>query len=204
MDNRPLEVIAGSLEKPLVIGEVSISCFVLSNGARVISQQGLHDALGFARGGAPKSTCDEVSDGNGEFPKISSENATKSVNPPTFLRSNWLRIYISEELLAVMKSPIPFVYRGLTYGYPATILADLCEAILEAEIEGKTTSRQKEFVRRAQLLLKGFSRIGIIGLIDEATGYQEIREDLALAKILEQFIADDLKKMEQDFSKGIL
>ena len=201
MEKQLLEVIAGSLEKPLVIGEVKISCFVLSNKARVISQQGLRDALGFSRRGGPKSTGAEISNANGDSPKFSKEKAITDVNLPGFLSSNWLRPYISEELLGVLKSPIRFNYRGLTYGYPATILADLCEAILEAEMDGATTSRQAEFVRRSHLLMTGFARVGVIGLVDEATGYQEVRENLALAQILEQYIADDLQKWNKTFPK---
>ena len=199
MDKQLLDVIAGSIDKPLVIGEVKISCFVLSNKARVISQQGLHDALGFARGGTTKSTCDETSDADGDAPRNPNKSAIINVNPPSFLSSNWLKPYISEELLAAMKSPIQFSYRGPTYGYPAEILADLCQAILEADLEGSTTSRQAGFVRRAHLLMTGFARIGIIGLIDEATGYQVVREDLALADILERYLADQLQEWNKTF-----
>ena len=199
MNRQPLEVIAGSLDKPLIIGDVKIPCFVLSNKARVISQQGLHDALGFARGGGTKSTSDEITDANSGLPTNPTRNGENGFNLPTFVNSNWLRPFISEEVIGVMKSRIPFNYRGLTYGYPATILADLCQAILEADRAGKTTSRQETIVRRAQILQNGFAKIGIIGLVDEVTGYQHVREELALARILEQFIAPDLQKWNKTF-----
>ena len=47
--------------------------------------------------------------------------------------------------------------------------------------------------------MRGFSHIGIIALVDEATGYQQIREQRALATILEKFIADELQPWTKTF-----
>jgi hypothetical protein len=44
--------------------------------------------------------------------------------------------------------------------------------------------------------------IGIIALVDEATGYQEVRAKDALAKILEAFIAKELQPWVQTFPAG--
>jgi hypothetical protein len=41
--------------------------------------------------------------------------------------------------------------------------------------------------------------VGIIALVDEATGFQEIRSRKALEEILEQFIAKDLRKWAKTF-----
>ena len=41
--------------------------------------------------------------------------------------------------------------------------------------------------------------IGIIGLVDEATGYQGIRAKRALATILEEFIAEELQPWTKTF-----
>jgi hypothetical protein len=38
-------------------------------------------------------------------------------------------------------------------------------------------------------LLRGFARVGIIALVDEATGFQRDRTKDALSKILEAYIA---------------
>ena len=48
-------------------------------------------------------------------------------------------------------------------------------------------------------LNRGLRRIGIIGLVDEATGYQEVRAKRALATILENFIAKELKPWTKTF-----
>jgi hypothetical protein len=47
--------------------------------------------------------------------------------------------------------------------------------------------------------MRGFSRVGIIALIDEATGYQYVRARYALEEILEQFISKELRKWVKTF-----
>jgi hypothetical protein len=47
--------------------------------------------------------------------------------------------------------------------------------------------------------VRGFARIGIIALVDEATGYQADRARDALAKIPETFIAKELRAYVQTF-----
>ena len=101
-----------------------------------------------------------------------------------------------------LKSPIQFTSPtggGLIYGYPATVLADICNAVVEAESLGLTTKRQTTIVKRAAILLRGFAGVGIIALVDEVTGYQQLREECALATILEKFIAEELQPWTRTF-----
>ena len=120
---------------------------------------------------------------------------------PKFFDNLWVKPYISDELWLVLKSPILIENPkgGLIYGYPANILPEICAAILKAHEDGATTSRQKNIVRRARILLKGLATIGIISLVDEATGYEKVRKDRALATILEQFIAKELRPWVKTF-----
>ena len=53
--------------------------------------------------------------------------------------------------------------------------------------------------QRMRVLNRGLRKIGIIGLVDEATGYQEIRARRALATILESFIAKELQTWTMTF-----
>lgn len=48
-------------------------------------------------------------------------------------------------------------------------------------------------------LKRGLAHVGIIALVDEATGYQDDRAKDALAKILEQFIAKELRPYVKTF-----
>lgn len=47
--------------------------------------------------------------------------------------------------------------------------------------------------------MRGLARVGIAALVDEATGYQNVRAANALAKVLEDFIADDYRKWTVTF-----
>ena len=52
---------------------------------------------------------------------------------------------------------------------------------------------------QAELLIRGLAHVGIIALVDEATGYQDDRDRRALAKILEAFVAKELRKWVSTF-----
>jgi len=83
--------------------------------------------------------------------------------------------------------PIRFRAHGqMAYGYEATILPELCDAILAARQEQKLNYQQEHIAKQAEILVRAFARVGIIALVDEATGYQEIRDREALQEILGQ------------------
>jgi hypothetical protein len=99
-------------------------------------------------------------------------------------------------LTARLQSPILFSPPGggrPAYGYEATILADLCDTVLDARRKGKIQPQQLHIAHQCEVLLGGFARVGIIALVDEVTGYQDQRSRDALAKILEAFIAKELR-----------
>jgi hypothetical protein len=78
-------------------------------------------------------------------------------------------------------------------GYEATALPAICEAVLQARADGALHPRQLHIAARCELIARGLMRVGIIALVDEATGYQQERARDALAEILEQFIAKELQ-----------
>ena len=174
---KPLQVIAGTPDHPLVIGDIDIQCYVLEGEIRVLSQRGLFQGLGASRGG-----------GGAEMPRIM---ASKAISP-----------YVLNDLAAALKSPIEFQPpRGgrTAYGYPAEILEGIIDAIVDAHQAGALPERSAHIVQRAHVLNRGLRRIGVIGLVDEATGYQEIRSKRALATILEKFIAEELQPWTKTF-----
>jgi len=179
MNNKPLKVIAGAADKPLLVGDIQIGCYVLEDETRVISQTGMASGLGMAR---------------------ASMHARQGL--PVFLASKTLTPYVSNELVHAMKTPIIFKNPsggGNAYGYPATILVDICEAVLTAKDAGVLTKQQKPLADRCNILTRGFARVGIIGLVDEVTGYQRLREERALATILEKFISKELQPWTKTF-----
>ena len=78
-------------------------------------------------------------------------------------------------------------------GYEATILPDLCAVLIDAQQQGVLDKRLIRLAQRAAILQHGFATVGIIAIVDEATGYQDVRQRDALAKILEKFVAKELR-----------
>jgi len=151
----------------LNVGNTAIPCYVLEDGTRLIAQTGTAQSLGLSR-----------------FAQLSK-----------FTSSNVLKPFTNKELSDLVANPIKFTPpRGgnAIYGYQATIITDICDAVLEARKEGKLLKQQTHIAAQCEILTRAFARIGIIALIDEATGYQEIRKKDALQKILDAFISKEL------------
>jgi hypothetical protein len=163
----------------LRIGAIDIPCYVLSDESRVVTQQGLIEALGMSRGGA------------------GGKSGSRLAN---FVSGQALKPYFSETFDSGM-TPIRFQTPegGFAYGYPATVLADICEAVLAARADGSLHHNQQHIAKQCEILLRGFARVGIIALVDEATGYQHYRVRRALEDILERFIHKELLKWAKTF-----
>jgi P63C domain len=53
--------------------------------------------------------------------------------------------------------------------------------------------------QQCEILVRGFARVSIIALVDEATGFQRDRAKNALAQILEAFVAKELQPRIKTF-----
>jgi hypothetical protein len=119
---------------------------------------------------------------------------------PVFLEAKNLRPFIDEEL-EVLLQPIKFrTDRGiLSDGYSALALPKICYVFLDAKSRKALTGSQEPIAARCELLVRGFATVGIVALVDEATGYQEDRDRRALEKILERWIAKELRAWAKRF-----
>ena len=182
MSTEPLKVIAGAPDRPLVIGDIEIPCYVLEDETRVLSQGGFVRAIG--RTGGPKSVAQD------DLFKL-----------PVFLQPQNLTSFISDDL-ATSSKPIQFrpVTGGMVaVGYRATLLPEVCKVYLEARSAGILRRGQLHIAERCEILIRGLATVGVIALVDEATGYQDIRAKRALATILEKFIAKELQPWTRTF-----
>jgi len=164
-------------EGELPIGDMLIPCFVLADGTRVLSGRGFQEAI-----------------------KVRDSKKGGYILP-TFLDSKTLNPFIINKLGVAKLEPI-IAYRGnmKIHGYEATVLADVCDAILEARRSGaRLTDRQKTVADQCEILMRSFAKVGIIALIDEATGYQYEREKDALREIHKRFIAEELQPYVAQF-----
>lgn len=169
----------GSPDHPLRIGDLEIPCFVLNSSKRVITQGGMLTALTMRSGGATK--------GGGD--RLSNFITTKAINP-----------FISNDLRERITNPIKFRAQGsLAYGYEAIILTEICDAVLDARAQGALDPQQKHIAKQAEILVRAFAKVGIIALIDEATGYQYERPRRELEEQLRKFLSEDLRKYAETF-----
>lgn len=163
-------------EGVLVIGEMKIECAVLDDDdkTRILTQGTVLTALGRA----PTMGRRELTEGR-----------------PPFLSAANLQPFISRELIE-MYEPVRYTQAGSTRrlaGYKANILPMVCEVYLDARNEGVLQKSQMETARAAETLIRGLARVGIIALVDEATGYQEVRARRELEKILEMYVQEQFR-----------
>jgi len=114
---------------------------------------------------------------------------------PYVLQAPELQPYIPDELREALAEPIVYkVGVGAAYGIDVTLLPAICEVWIEAEKDGALRQRNHLTTAvKANALYKALARVGAVALVDEATGYQKDRERDALAKLLEEFIAKEMR-----------
>lgn len=174
------KAICGAPDRPMKIGNIEIPCYVIEGEKRVLVQRAIVSAMGMARGGSSKGGGDRLAH---------------------FVNQNTLKPFIPSDISSVTEAPLRFLTPGghVAHGYEAEYLAKLCFAVLDAERAGKLQKQQLHIAQQCRVLIEGFSVVGINALVDEATGYQDIRARDALAKILEQFIAKELRPYAPTF-----
>lgn len=170
----------------LRLADVEIPCFVLDDGRRVISGRGLTAAIGMKGRGQ----------GVGRIAGMKALKANEN-----------------NKLAVAIGSPIQFVGGSPKVdqpsdGFEATVLQDLCEALLVARDAGALgTEQEKRYGQFADALIRSFARVGIVALVDEATGFQGVRPQDALQRYLEMLVRKELavwaKKFPDEFYENI-
>ena len=169
------------------IGDLEISCAVMPDGTRVLSERALTKAFGGKRGGA-------------HWRRKRAGEA--GANLPVFLSAKNISSNLSSDLTLALSQPI--LYRddkskAVAHGLEATVLPQVCRALRELKRDQKLHPSQESFAEQAELIADGLTEVGIIGLVDEATGYQEVRDKQALQQILDQFLRKSLAKWAKRF-----
>lgn len=163
----------------LDIGGIQVTCHVLSNGERLLSTAGMFAALDRPRRG---------------------RRVIDAQNLPTFMASNNLVPFVPEELYET-STPLKFETEAgfIAEGFRADILPLVCETYLSARDAQVLTYAQKQTAQRCEIIIRALSRVGIVALIDEVTGYQAQRPLDALRLILETYISKELSKWVKTF-----
>jgi P63C domain len=157
-----------------------LPCYVLEDGTRVLSGRGMANALRMA--------------GEVEKGKEKPGNILRK-----YLSQKSLKPFIYKEKNPEHFDPVVCYIGGTkTHGYEATILVDICDAFLEARKSTHLSPRQKIIADQCEILVRSFAKVGIIALIDEATGYQKEREE-TLQAILKLYISEEILKWQKTF-----
>lgn len=165
-------------EGEIVLGNNTIPCYVLEDGRRVLSGRGMQEAL-----------------------KMVDHKEVSGVRLQRYLGQKSLEPFIYKDKSAVHYNPIVCYNKThKIHGYEANVLADICEAFLDARNNIELSPRQKIIADQCEILIRGFARVGLVALIDEATGYQYERERFELQKILNAYISDEILKWQLAFT----
>jgi len=167
----------------LKIGDTRIECAVLDDGTRVISQGTILEALGRERNTGRK--------------KGDPENRR-----PPFLSAQNLEPFISAELMEKL-TPIEYKMPGqrfISLGYRAETLPEVCDVYLAARaIPNTLQPNQFAAANAAEVLIRSLAKVGIIALVDEATGYQAARAQDELRRLLEQYVNEEFRTWVKTF-----
>jgi len=169
-------------EGSLKIGEYEMTAYNLPSGERVLSRTEFIRALG--RTGKAK--------GGRQY--------DEEFGLPVFLTAANLKDFIPNDLSS-NSDPILFLNtNGVeVIGYRAELLPSVCYVFVDAAEKGKLNKMQAHILERAKALIRGFATVGIIALVDEATGYQRDRGRKALQEFLDKFLQDEAKKWTHTF-----
>lgn len=169
-------------EGELDLNGIKIPCYVLDDGTRVLSGRAMQNAL-----------------------KLVDESISSTHTPGNFLVS-FIGSKKFNPFIISDKDPEKFkpitCYKGnqKINGYEATTLADICDGILEARKQGVEFSEKQTIIaNQCEILIRSLAKVGIIALIDEATGYQYTREKDELQKILKAYISEELLPWQKKF-----
>lgn len=194
--SQPQSIPKALREGTIKLGNQEIPCAVLQDGRRILNQAGFLRAIGRAR--SPKAGTGVLSTVDGL---------------PFFLQAGVLRPFITEDLI---KSTKPVFFQSLSgsdvVGYDAELLPRVCETYLRfrdksLQEKGHVPARYDGMIVACDILMRALAHVGIVALIDEATGYQEIRPQQALQAYLEKIIRKELaawvKRFPDEFYENI-
>jgi len=182
-DSLPRAIREGKL---ILLGR-SIPCAVIEGEIRILNQAGFLRAIGRAR--SPKA-------GTG---------IQTTVDLPFFLQAKVLRPFISDDL-ATSTKPISYLSEsGSTEtGYDAKLLTSVADVYLKYRDDclkrGKPIpEKYQHIIESCDILIRSLAGVAIVALVDEASGYQEIRPQNALQAYLEKLVAKELAAWVKTF-----
>jgi hypothetical protein len=177
----------------LKIGSMEFPCSVLSNGNRILTQSDFMEGMGMYYSGWVAKNKPEG----------------QHADMPHFLSFEKLKPFAEKHLGNLQNIVVKYrTEKGaIAHGIPAAIIPKICEVWLDADENGGLGKRQKQIAEKAKILIRALAHVGIVALVDEATGYQEVRNKEALQALLDAFLRQELaawaKRFPDEFYKEI-
>ena len=166
----PRAQFAGTLQ----VGDSSLPCYVLEGGQRIFSTRGILESLGYKANANPQ----------GVFHASTIQPYMLAAGDP----------FDSEQVVEFITD------RGSrARGFDVEKFMDICHVYSEALEGGGLTGRNLEAAMKANAIIRACSKIGIIALVDEATGYQYARAENALQFKLKLYLAEEMRQWEKTF-----
>lgn len=163
----------------LHIGDIDLPCAVLADKTRIVTQTSVTKTLGRAMGGKQR--------------KLARSSTVSGQRLPDFLYGSTLEPFVSESLRVALNNPVMFRGKGgVRRGFNASLIPEICDVWLRARDANALQASQEHIARNADILMRGLAHVGITALIDEATGYEKVRDRDELNKILEAYISQEL------------
>jgi hypothetical protein len=175
------EKILNTIEEGVLrIGDLELNVAVLEDKTRIVTHSDVFKSLGRTpRGNA------------------------RLIGIPAFMDAKNLQPLINKDLRALIKKIQYKDKKGvIKSGFNALILPEVADLYLTAREQRVISSKQQlDTAYKAEVLSRGLSRVGIIALVDEATGYQYIRDKKALEVVLGAYISDEVAKWQLTFTE---
>ena len=169
------------------IGDITIPCAVLPGGIRVLSERALTKAFGGKRGGSHWKRMKADPDG---------------ANLPVFLSAKNIRPFIVKDLTDGLNRRHPYKPKGksgASLGIEAGLLPKICKALLSVRDADASLPAQDPIIRQADIIMRGLAEVGIIALVDEATGYIDEKKKTEYRDLFREFIRQECREWEKEF-----
>ncbi|GAA2821613.1 P63C domain-containing protein [Aminobacter aminovorans] len=165
----------------LPIGDVDIEVYRLFDGRRLIAKSAMAKAL-----------------------------TLKSEGGNAFLRTvtrKGVRSAIDEKLWDKIENPISFRYLdtdpdsvvGTADGYEATTLIEVCDALIQARNDKRLAPSQAFLAVQAEIIVRSAAKLGIVALVDAATGYIEDVHRTEYLRLWQEFVSEEFRQWEKEF-----
>lgn len=158
----------------------NVECYVLNDEQKtaVISQRGMAEAIGLSSRG----------------------NAI-----PRLLGTRAMADAVGAEVRQKFQNPLKFQWGTggagqpptTIHGYDATLLIDLCKAVIAAQAAGKLQIRHAKIARQAHIIVSASAKLGIKQLVYALSGYDSTKEEIITA--FKFYVRDEAREYEKEF-----